>query len=456
MWLVVARCQHIRTPGCPIVGLAGSPEHLRKAWPRVTCGLLGWVRLPRFFLHVKQGLLRPPGHSWSRLRVAALTWVVLGLWLWPSQADAYAWMLKHGRTKCASCHTDPSGGETLTHMGRVSSQQLLSGSDLPYSDRAKLLLGLDEPDALNLGGSVRVLSLYSAATDDAPSNFQAFPMQADAYGTAQVSKLRAGVSLGYAKVKAGSPHVQAAQVSSNTGGGNLISRWHWLGYQLSDTMLLRGGRMNLPFGVRVPEHTLWTRDHTKTDRESDQEHGVALASWAGRWRYELIFILGNFQVSPDRYRRRGYSGYAEYLLTPKLAVGASSLLTQSEADRYSGTGKRTLRQAHGATFRYGINPEVACLGEVNALRTSRRLLGFTGFAMCDYEPWAGKHLQVTVEVSDEGGVRGAAPSVGNGDLGLGTWASLVWFPAAHFDVRIDWLHRSAGAHTLLGQGHVYF
>ncbi|MEN9581588.1 MAG: hypothetical protein RJA70_4597, partial [Pseudomonadota bacterium] len=432
MWLVGGTFQPGASPrGLPETSRR-SPEHLRKSRSAVTSGLFGRVRLPRFFLHVKHGLFRPPGRPLTVLRPVALACIMLGLWLWPSRADAYAWMLKHGRTKCASCHTDPSGGETLTHMGRVASQRLLSGTQSPYSDRAKFLFGLDEPDALNLGGSLRVLSLYSAATDEAPSKVRAFPMQADVYATAQVARLRAGLSLGYAQVRPASPHVRATQVTSNADGGNLISRWHWLGYELSDTLLLRGGRMNLPFGVRVPEHTLWTRDHTKTDRESDQEHGLALASWSGSWRYEFMFILGNFQVSPDRFRRRGYSVYLEHLVTPEFAVGLSSLVTQSEADRYSGAAERTLRQAHGATLRYGINPELACLGEFNALKTSRRAYGFAGFAMCDYEPWAGKHLQLTIEASDEGRLQGTQSGVGNGDLGLGTWASLVWFPVAHF------------------------
>ena len=49
-------------------------------------------------------------------------------------AHAYAWMIRHGYAKCSTCHTDPSGGETLTHMGRVQGQ-LLMGSKTYFLSR---------------------------------------------------------------------------------------------------------------------------------------------------------------------------------------------------------------------------------------------------------------------------------------------------------------------------------
>ena len=63
---------------------------------------------------------------WSFLR-SLLFLTTLGLVSSCSgRADAYAWMIKHGFSKCGSCHTDPSGGETLTKLGRIQSEYLLS------------------------------------------------------------------------------------------------------------------------------------------------------------------------------------------------------------------------------------------------------------------------------------------------------------------------------------------
>src|SRR5687767_11360098 len=77
-------------------------------------------------------------------------------------AHAYAWMIRHGFSECGGCHVDPMGGETLTGMGRVTGQTLLSsdfGGPTP-TDAAMFLFGVKEPDAVRLGGSFRGLSIY--------------------------------------------------------------------------------------------------------------------------------------------------------------------------------------------------------------------------------------------------------------------------------------------------------
>ena len=41
-------------------------------------------------------------------------------------AQAYPFMIRHGYTQCATCHTDPSGGTLLNEYGRAQSELLLS------------------------------------------------------------------------------------------------------------------------------------------------------------------------------------------------------------------------------------------------------------------------------------------------------------------------------------------
>ena len=66
------------------------------------------------------------------LRGACWLWILAVITLSSARADAYAWMIKHGFSKCGSCHTDPSGGETLTRFGRFQSEHLLTmgGTDI--------------------------------------------------------------------------------------------------------------------------------------------------------------------------------------------------------------------------------------------------------------------------------------------------------------------------------------
>ena len=119
----------------------------------------------------------------------------LSLLTWTTDASAYAWMVRHGYAKCTNCHTDPSGGETLNHMGRVTSQTLLSqqwGEDGELRDTTGFLFGVAEPDWMRLGGSVRGLALYDVDS----GNALAFPMQADLYGSVELGGLVGGFSVG--------------------------------------------------------------------------------------------------------------------------------------------------------------------------------------------------------------------------------------------------------------------
>jgi hypothetical protein len=388
------------------------------------------------------------------------------LWLtWSSTSQAYPWMIRHGFAKCASCHTDPMGGETLTGFGRIMSDTTLStrwGSGKDPTKDAELFFGVEEPRALSVGGSFRVMdALYQFPKGSSSGKYTAFPMQLDAYGELRpVERLRIGGSLGVSKVKKGSPYATAAQITKNNAGDqyNAISRSHWIGYDVTDDILVRAGRMNLPFGVRLPEHTMWARSATRTDRESAQQHGLAVSYSAGRVRGEIMGIAGNFQIGPDKYRERGYSLNAEYLLGLRTAVGVSSLVTHAADDRFLQNGKPLTRQAHGVTARLVPLDDIAILAEADVLTTSQTQLGYVGMVQADYEFAQGFHAILTGEILNAGKstASGTVKSPGAGDPALGGWLTFGWFFFTHFDARVDLVVRQESPVTLLSQVHYYF
>ncbi|HTM46122.1 MAG TPA: hypothetical protein VL137_14275 [Polyangiaceae bacterium] len=388
---------------------------------------------------------------------------LVGILAWSGDAHAYPWMIKYGYAQCSSCHVDPSGGELLTHMGRVQSDELLSfGPDKNGypRERAGLLFGLiNEPDSLRLGGSARGMGVYKAKKGSQDSSFRYFPMQADIYGAVSFGPVILGGSLGYARVKGGSPHARAAQVTTGQGyDPNLLSRTHYIGFVLDKGMLLRLGRLNLPFGQRIPEHVMWVRESTLTDRESDQQHGVALAYTRKRWRSELMGIAGNYQVNPDEFRQRGYAGYAEYLISPTFGIGVSSMWTKARRDRLLLTSTGYVRNAHGVTARVGIARKVAVLAEMDLLKSSAHAMGYTGMLQADYEPIQGLHGMGTFEFLDEGKSKalGATATSGAGKMRTGIWLSAAYFIMAHLDTRLDVVVRKDDPLTLQAQIHLYF
>lgn len=316
---------------------------------------------------------------------------------------------------------------------------------------------IPEPTGVRLGGSYRHFALYRPAEGQTESSFVNFPMQADFYGAAIFDRFFVGASFGIAKGIAGTAHVRGAQLNRESGDGLIVlSRNHYLGLWIFDQTLLRVGRMNLPFGIRVPEHTLWARESTRTDRESDQQHGVSLTYERGRYRVEGMFILGNFQLNPDRFRERGLSFSLEYLLHPTLAVGGSALLTRSEEDRLTSI-EDAVRYAVGGNTRWGISPKWAFLAELDLLKQAESGVGYTGFARLDYEPVRGVHLQLTGELLDEGLPQGAEFEAfpGKGKLRLGGWATMSVFVIPHVDVRVDAVRRQDDRPSYQAQVHLY-
>jgi hypothetical protein len=384
-----------------------------------------------------------------------------------SNAHAYAWMIRHGFAECGGCHVDPMGGETLTGMGRVAGQTLLSsdfGGQSP-SNAAMFMFGLKEPDAVRLGGSFRALSIYDFDTN----NPRVFPMQMDFYGAVSAGRFVLGASLGASHASARYEHSSKAKLVGNVAdeGFILVSRNHWLGYRVTDDLMIRLGRINLPFGVRTPDHTMWARSETQTDRESDQQHGVSVVYSSGRFRGELMGTPGNFQM-PLKYLTYGYSGYLEYSIDTDLAVGVSSLLLNAIKELYSVTdnsvGQRSrLRQAHGVTGRYTPFKELVLLAEANVLKRTGSSIGYVGFATADLEPFRGLHLALSGEFLNRGELNSEflgqstrqPEGPGRGQTRLGLWSTINWFLFPHLDLRVDLVTRQRRPAMLQTQLHFY-
>lgn len=396
-----------------------------------------------------------PG-SFRQVRRVRTVWSlllsVIALLLITENAQAYSWMMRKGYAKCETCHTDPSGGELLTHFGRVESDVALSQrwgeADEPPRDIAKFLFGIDEPDSLRLGGSFRYMTFLAQFANE--TSVSSFPMQIDMYGQYRIGRFIAGASFGVAKsTQFGDKHTAAAQITTNDGASqfNLLSRWHYIGWEVNDAVTLRAGRLNLPFGLRIPEHVMWARESTRTDRESDQQHGLAMAYSEGAWRGELMLSLGNYQVNPDNFRERGYSGYLEYLITPELGVGINSLMMYSGDDRLNPQGTDLFRTATGVMARAVVIEPVVVSGEFDLLTRTGASVGYTGLLQVDYEVLQGLHVTGSGELLDEGLATGGK---------FGGWVGALWFPIPHVDVRFDLVARQDSPFTVQTQAHLYF
>ena len=377
--------------------------------------------------------------------------------LWPARAHAYGWMIRHGYTSCAQCHADPSGAGPLTPYGRAQGELLLrtqygAAKVEEAGPAAGFLFGaLTTPEWLLAGGQLRAMPLAVQA-GSAPTQTSLILMQADLEAAVHTqSGFRAGVSIG---------GLATGSMASLAGG--LVSREHWAGWSFGDdAWLVRAGRINLPYGLRSIEHTLYVRTTTRTDLNDTQEHGVALAYSGELLRAEVMAVLGNYQVSPDSHRERGFSASAELALTTHFAVGASSSLLHAEDDTWGRDvflpGGPNTHQAHGVFLRWSPLTPLVLSGEADVV-LERPSLGpaqtlLASMAQADVEVLRGVHLIGTLENKKPDG---GAPSYGG-------WLGVDWFFAPHADLRVDLMKRSelygpqrVPVLATMAQGHVYF
>jgi hypothetical protein len=386
--------------------------------------------------------------------------VALATLLLPAIAHAYPWMIRHGYSACAMCHLDPSGGSVVTEYGRAQGDLLLrtpfgrkgGAEEEEASPTAGFLWGaVKTPDWLLLGGTFRSL-LENTRSAGSPSTTRLIAMQSDLRAGISTSRIKAYASLGF-QHEGGRP----AALTHGT-GDNAVSREHWIGISMGDeSMLLRAGRMELPFGLRVIEHTLWVRQATRTDINDQQQHGLAFAYTSDTFRAEAMAILGNYQMRPDDYRERGYSAFAEYAVSPKAALGVTSLFTSAKRDVVELITRR--RQAHGVFARVVPAKPLVVMLEMDLLLDSLVdepiRSGSASMLQADWEVVQGVHLMATGEVLHEAQL-GAGTSVGG-------WASFAWFFAPHLDFRVDAIQQSRAsasgttisATSLLAQFHAW-
>lgn len=428
-----------------------------------------------------------------QLARALLSIAVLALALaWSGRAEAFHWMIRHDYTGCNTCHADPSGAGLLTAYGRGLAETVVRTRFGKHQDEedagpvANFMFGaFKTPEELLLQFDLRGMHLVGPVPVPAGTNipYHYYFMQADLAAQLKVGRFRVNGSLGYAHEGALLASISNGWTPSPPNSfcsappcDRLISRVYWVGLDLGsdEQFLLRAGRMNLPFGLRNIEHTMFVRKETRTNINDNQQHGVALSWNQPSIRAEIMAIFGNFQIhgTPgwDMPHERGYSGYFEWAPTQKLALGVTTLATHAQQDLVLGTA--LWRQAHGLFARWSPAKAVVLSAETDFLSYSQPPTATAGAQnrggnasalMVDVEPTQGVHLMFSSELrsrywgsADPACAAPGAGSVCGTDFGL--WAGAWWFFAPHFDVRgdVNWQYVGGRDGTaLLVQLHGY-
>jgi hypothetical protein len=264
--------------------------------------------------------------------------LVSGLWAaslaGSTEAHAYPSFIGYGYTSCVTCHNHPLGNGPLTDYGRAVSATAISGRP-PF---AAQLAGSDTPPAeiddklgersgflLGGGGSFykdhirpqigyRNLGVWSNFQNAGQRAFNGYLMQLDG-----VLVLKTADDRFWASLEGGFQQNAAS---------SLISREHYVGAVVTDqlaggTLRAMAGLMDIAYGIRVPDHNLFSRKATLL-AQNDQTHGLLLHYSHEGGEVGLHAFVGNLSQD-SALRLRGFAATGEKQLGEKSRLGASAL-----------------------------------------------------------------------------------------------------------------------------------
>ena len=292
--------------------------------------------------------MRPAG-----IALAALLLAVAG------RAGAEPIFLARQYARCATCHFSPTGGGLLTPYGRSLSREELStsgagGGGAGAGREHEFLFGAlgGAPGDVSLGVDLRPAHLDVERAGVAET--RDFLMNAEL-----VAALRRGSWTAYAQV--GRQPRRADE--------RIASFEHWLSYQ-ARTFGARAGRFLPAYGVKLADHTSFSRDTLALDND-DQVYALELSytgdrqlvqvaagaradedhvfTASGRWQLDLgtrtvLVASGLFRDGSDRGPKNGAAGLA-LGLSPARRVAVwtqADARFRSEPERGSGTRAYTV------------------------------------------------------------------------------------------------------------------
>jgi hypothetical protein len=100
--------------------------------------------------------------------------------------------------------------------------------------------------------------------------------------------------------------------------------------RFSDATGMRAGRMVLPFGLRLADHTQYTREDFGFDKW-DQSYAIEVDHASEQWMISVAGFAGDLWLDPQPLQERGGAGTVAYNVPSKASFGASLLGGRSEA-----------------------------------------------------------------------------------------------------------------------------
>lgn len=243
-------------------------------------------------------------------------------------AHAYPNYVSYGYSTCMNCHYNPMGGGSLTDYGRamaateIADRLWMHQSDEKAADQSGFFFQKPFNDWLRPSASYRGLYYDSDPGKGAAKN-EWINMD-----------LSASLALKFFGDKliivGGGGYAPRPRAASNDGKSysEFRTREHYIGYRFSNVFGVYAGLMDKAFGIRVPDHIVFSRSVTHLN-QNDQTHGVLLHFLTDNWEWAIQPFAGNL-VQESQLRQKGVTTQIGRMLGQSTRIGASYLTSKSD------------------------------------------------------------------------------------------------------------------------------
>ncbi len=237
------------------------------------------------------------------------------------RAHAYPQFEMSKDQSCSGCHLSPTGGGLLSENGMTIAESISKFGTAPEFMYGKV----KTPDWLAVGGDFR----YAYGYLQAPQRYLVgFPMQADLYGVVTQKNFSLHVTAGFRPAEDG-----------NEAATRFWSREHYVMWHddpgSAEGIFVRAGRFMPVFGLRLAEHSVYTRRYGGTPLYADT-YGVSASYLASKIEAHVSGFVKDPLIDPVQLSN-GVAVYAELMLNPVLSVGGGGMFQKSDFDeKYRG------------------------------------------------------------------------------------------------------------------------
>ena len=245
---------------------------------------------------------------------------------------AYPNFIGKGYHNCLTCHYNPFGNGPLNDYGRGVAASAIGGrlfindsiTDEKLSDHSGFLFNKAKKDSMfKPAFDYRGMTLRRNLETDEPQEAW-INMQMDANLTVEFGENKKFLATyTYSIVPSNSLPAGKAEYGVVAGEDLVFSREHYLGYKISPNLGVYLGKMDKVFGIRVPDHTAYSR-LLSGNGQYGSSHGVVVHY--GKEKFDLggqVFI-GDLQKDKE-YQSTGIASKFEYSVTDKVRMGLSFL-----------------------------------------------------------------------------------------------------------------------------------